>query len=239
VNVAKNDELLKLMKKSGCQGLLMGFEALEKGKLKKYGKSQNVKENLSPEKLYKDVINKLHKHGLSVNGYFCYGYEDTKQSILDSLEFILNAKLDVVNTPIIVPTPGTSLFEKLYDDIKFKDFPKDWNKYLGQLVYRPKSESEKDFYKAYITSAEKLVSVKEVLRRCLTTLLHSKSPFHAFIFLLINWNYRKLRKDHFSYMLKDDGDFKKAYEEWVSNSNGTRKLPVAAKGMLKVIGGRY
>ena len=25
-----------------------------------------------------DVIDKLHKHGLSVNGYFCYGYEDTK-----------------------------------------------------------------------------------------------------------------------------------------------------------------
>ena len=183
VNVAKNDELLKLMKKSGCQGLLMGLETLEKEKLKKYGKSQNVKENSSPEKLYKDVINKLHKHGLSVNGYFCYGYEDTQQSILDSLEFILNAKLDVVNTPIIVPTPGTSLFEKLYDDIKFKDFPKDWNKYLGQLVYRPKSESEKDFYKAYMTSAEKLVSVQEILRRCFTTLLHSRSPFHAFIFL--------------------------------------------------------
>jgi radical SAM superfamily enzyme YgiQ (UPF0313 family) len=213
VNVAKNEELLKLMKKSGCQGLLMGFESLDTGKLRKYGKSQNIKRSTTPEKLYIDVIDKLHKHGLAVNGYFCYGYEDTKQSILDSLEFIVKAKLDVVNTPIIVPTPGTPLYKKLYDEIKFKDFPKDWNKYLGQLVYHPKAESRKDFYKAYIASAEKLISVKEILRRCLTTLLHSKSPFHALIFLLINWNYRKLRKDHFSFMLKDDKDFKLAHEE--------------------------
>jgi len=81
------------------------------------------------------------------------------------------------------------------------------------LVYQPKAESRKDFYKAYITSAVKLLSVKEILRRCLTTFLHSKSPFHAFIFLLINWNYRKLRKDHLSFMLKEDKDFRLAHEE--------------------------
>ena len=73
VNVAKNEELLKLMKKSGCQGLLMGFESIEPAKLKEYGKAQNVKQNISPENLYKDVIDKLHRYGLSVNGYFCYG----------------------------------------------------------------------------------------------------------------------------------------------------------------------
>jgi radical SAM superfamily enzyme YgiQ (UPF0313 family) len=231
VNVAKNEELLKLMKKSGCQGLLMGFESLERETLEKYGKIQNVKQNMSPEKLYIDVIDKLHRHGLSVNGYFCYGYEDTRQSILESLEFIVKAKLDVVNTPIIVPTPGTPLYEKLYDEIKFKDFPKDWNKYLGQLVYRPKAESRKDFYQAYISSAEKLISVKEILRRCLTTLLHSKSPFHALIFLLINWNYRKLRKDHFSFMVRDDRDFRFAYQEWTSKSNGEKKAYMSHKNL--------
>ena len=213
VNVAKNEELLKLMKKSGCQGLLMGFESIEPGKLEEYRKVQNVKQNKSPEKLYKGVIDKLHKHGLSVNGYFCYGYRDTKQSILDSLNFILKAKLDVVNTPIIVPTPGTLLYKKLYDQINFKNFPQDWNKYLGMLVYQPIAESRKEFYKAYIVSAEKLISIKQILRRCLTTFLHSKSPFHAFIFLLINLNYRKLRKDHFAFMLKEDNDFKLAHEE--------------------------
>ena len=45
-----------------------------------------------------------------------------RQSILDSLEFIAKAKLDVVNTPIIVPTPGTPLYQKLYDKLEFKEF---------------------------------------------------------------------------------------------------------------------
>ena len=219
VNVANNDQLLKLMKRSGCQGLLMGFESLDENKLCIYGKSQNMKRNTSPEKFYKCVIEKLHQHGLSVNGYFCYGYEDTVNSIQSSLDFILKANLDVVNTPIIVPTPGTSLFDKLDSKLEYKNFPKDWNKYLGRLVYCPKSISKKDFYKAYIASAQKLISLKEIIKRCWTTLRHSKSPFHAFIFLLINWNYRKLRQDHLGFMLKDDMDFRIAYEEWKSDSN--------------------
>ena len=219
VNVAKNDELLKLMKRSGCQGLLMGFESLDEDKLCIYGKSQNVKQNTPLEKFYKSVIDRLHKHGLSVNGYFCYGYEDTANSIQSSLEFILKANLDVVNTPIIVPSPGTSLFRKLDNQLDYKNFPEDWNKYLGRLVYRPKNASKKDFYKAYVASAEKLISLREIIKRCWTTLRYSRSPFHALIFFLINWNYRKLRQDHLRYMVTDDRDFKVAYEEWKADSN--------------------
>jgi radical SAM superfamily enzyme YgiQ (UPF0313 family) len=218
VNVAKNSELLKLMKRSGCQGLLMGFESLDQDKLCIYGKSQNLKRDTPPEKLYKSVIDTLHRHGLSVNGYFCYGYEDTEYSIQSSLKFILKANLDVVNTPIIVPTPGTSLFEKLDHKLEYKNFPQDWSKYLGRLVYCPKSVSKKDFYKAYIASAKKLISLKEILKRSWTTLRHSKNPFHAFIFFLINWNYKKLRQDHLGFMLTDDMDFKLAYEEWKSDA---------------------
>jgi hypothetical protein len=104
------------------------------------------------------------------------------------------------------------------DQLEYENFPTDWNKFLGRLVYSPKSTSKKKFYKAYIASAQKLISLKEILKRCWTTMRHSRSLFHAFIFLLINWNYRKLRQDHLGFMIKDDKDFKIAYEEWKSDS---------------------
>jgi radical SAM superfamily enzyme YgiQ (UPF0313 family) len=93
INVSENEKLLKLMKKSGCLGLLIGFESTDVQTLRKSGKTQNLRKNESPAELYKDVINKLHKYGIAVDGYFCYGYEDTQKSILNSFEYILTPSI--------------------------------------------------------------------------------------------------------------------------------------------------
>ena len=85
VNVARNEILLQLMKKTGCLGLLIGFESVEASNLQARGKSQNLLMDENPEKAYKEVINELHKYGIAVNGYFCYGYEDTQESIQKAL----------------------------------------------------------------------------------------------------------------------------------------------------------
>ena len=156
---------------------------------------------------------KMHKHKMAVDGYFCYGYEDTPESILKTHEFILDSGIDVVNTPIIIPSPGTTQYKKLEDKIEYKNFPEDWNKYLGRLVYHPKYSSKKDFYKAYIRTNEELISFKEILKRAFTTLWHSRSPILAFIMFLINLNYKKLRRDHLDIVLEQDDDFRAAFDE--------------------------
>jgi len=213
INVADNEKLLKLMKKSGCLGLLVGFESIDIGILQKCGKTQNLRENEIPKELYKDVINKMHKHGIAVDGYFCYGYEDTQESILNSLEFIVNSGIDIINTPIVVPTPGTSLYKKLYDVIEFRNYPMDWNKYLGRLVYCPRKISKKEFYEAWIFSAKRVNSIKEILKRSCDSLIWSRHPFHTLMILLFNVGYRKTRKRTMSFLLEKDLDFKLAYDE--------------------------
>ena len=213
VNIADNEKLLELMKKSGCLGLLIGFESIDMEILQKYGKTQNLRKNEVPEKLYKDVINKMHKHGIAVDGYFCYGREDTQESILNSLEFIVNSRIDIINTPIVIPSPGTSLYKKLYNEIEFKSYPMDWNKYLSRLVYCPRKISKKEFYKAWIISARKLNSVKEILKRSYHSLIWSRDAFLTLMILLFNFGYKRIREKTISFLIKRDPDFKQAYED--------------------------
>ena len=213
INVVDNEKLLKLMKKSGCLGLLIGFESIDIGILQKCGKTQNLRENKISEEVYKAVIDKMHKHGIAVDGYFCYGYEDTQESILDSLEFIVNSGIDIINTPIVVPNPGTSLYKKICNDIEFKSFPIDWNKYLGRLVYFPRKVSKKEFYRAWIISARKVNSIREILKRSCNSLIWSRDPFHTLMILLFNLGHKRLREKTMSFLLEKDTDFKQAFEE--------------------------
>jgi radical SAM superfamily enzyme YgiQ (UPF0313 family) len=213
INIAQNETLLRLMKKSGCLGLLIGFESLDPGKLRVHGKTQNLAEKPIPEQSYRDIIQKLHKWGIAVNGYFCCGYEDTSESILNMTRFVTNSGLDIINTPIIIPSPGTSLFKKLYNKLEFKNFPSDWNHYLGRLVYTPKDTSKIDFYKAYILSVKKINSFREILKRSLRSLFWEGNLIFAFGLMLFNLSYRNLRKRGMAHLLQNDPDYKMAYLE--------------------------
>ena len=213
VNVVNNDYLLKLMKKTGCLGLLIGFASLDPAHLKASGKLQNIPKTEVMETSYRRVINKMHKYGISVNGYFCFGYEDTRESILESQEYILNSGVDIVNTPIVIPSPGTALFQKMENQLDFRHFPVDWKEYLGRLVYSPRNISKKEFYKAYIYTVNKLNSTGAILKRAFSSLLWSKNPFQTLMILFFNLGYRRLRKKGMQYLLDKDPDFKLAYDE--------------------------
>ena len=211
-NLAANGKLLSLMKRTGCMGLLIGFESLDPASLKRFSKPQNLRRNLSPRKFYGHVVNALHRHGIAVDGYFCFGFEDTPESILQTTEFILNSRIDIVHTPIIIPAPGTALHERLYSRLEFKDYPAAWKKYLGRLVYCPRSTTKKKFYEAFILSSRKLTSFTQIFRRASYSLTWSRDPVQSIMILLFNLGYRKLRERGLSALMEKDPDFQAAYD---------------------------
>ena len=148
-----------------------------------------------------------------MNGSFSYGYEDTQESILRSLDFITKSHIDIVNTPIVIPSPGTPLYKKLHDQIEFKNYPLDWNKYLGRLVYSPRKVSKKEFYKAYLFSTKRINSIKEILKRGFYSLTWSRNFFQSLMIFLFNLGYRRLRRRGMSFLLEQDSDFELACED--------------------------
>jgi radical SAM superfamily enzyme YgiQ (UPF0313 family) len=132
VNIAKDDEILDLCRKSGCMGILIGFESLSADSLSHMGKRFNKPQN------YIDVINKVHDYGIGINGSFVLGFDHDDEGIFDrTLEFIVKAKLDVCYFSILTPYPGTRLYTQMREEGRLIDH--DWSNYnTNYVVYKPK-----------------------------------------------------------------------------------------------------
>jgi radical SAM superfamily enzyme YgiQ (UPF0313 family) len=111
VNIARDMELLDLMAASGCQGLLIGFESLDKDNLASVGKAVNVGAD------YTGLLSELRKRGIVVYGTFLLGLDsDDTESYREGLGFAVDERLFMAAFNHVVPFPGTPLYGKLDGD---------------------------------------------------------------------------------------------------------------------------
>ena len=83
-----DEELLNLMKESGCVGILIGFESLNCDNLAAMNKRMN-----NSCDFYDSILKNLRNHGLAVYATFIFGYDnDNKDSFEDTLRFALRHK---------------------------------------------------------------------------------------------------------------------------------------------------
>jgi len=111
ISVAEDEELLSLLRPSGCRQLLIGFESVVRGSLEGMeSKDWKLKQYDS----YLSAINKIQSHGISVNGCFILGLDnDTPDVFKQTLEFIKESQLLEVQLTILTPFPGTRLYERM------------------------------------------------------------------------------------------------------------------------------
>ena len=108
MNIAYNDRLLRKMKEAGCFHVQIGFQTVNPRSLEWATIRQNKIEK------YKFVVNRLHKYGILVVGFFIFGFDyDDKQIFPRTLETINEMDLDDAYLYILTPYPGTKLYDKL------------------------------------------------------------------------------------------------------------------------------
>lgn len=146
-DVAKDEELVKLMARANCRQLCIGFESVDPEVLKSYHKKQ------TPEDVTR-CIEVLHKYGIRVHGMFISeGYSD----IYDRLG------IDSLQLSILIPLIGSRLYGGVKAAGRFiaERFPTDWKLFDGgHVVHWPDNMSPfemqkqtlqamKDFYSRY------------------------------------------------------------------------------------------
>src|SRR6516165_3584632 len=67
--VAEDAELLDLAAKSGCRGLLIGFESVSQATLEETRKGFHKAQN------YAEIVKRLHDHGIGIQGCFVFGFD--------------------------------------------------------------------------------------------------------------------------------------------------------------------
>lgn len=129
--IAWDEELLSLASKSGCRGLLVGFETVSLNSLAESAKKFNAHQS------YESVIERLHDSGIAIMGTFVFGFDADEPDIFHRVtEFVIKNKIDLPRYSILTPFPGTPLHRRL--DAEGRILSKNWELYDGQhVVYQP------------------------------------------------------------------------------------------------------
>ena len=165
IDFANNPEILKWAQKSGCLGVHIGFESISEESLQGIRKIRNLKVGV---RNYRDVISKIHSHGIGVHGAFVLGNDGDDKDIFErTVEFILNSKIDTASFTILTPLPGTRLYRRLSSEgrLLLTNYPEDWKYYdCERAVFKPKhmtpEELEDGVYRIYQQVDSRVVSLK-------------------------------------------------------------------------------
>lgn len=159
-DVAKDIELVKLMRAAGCQTVFIGFESIDPINLKAMHKDQSVND-------IETAIKLLNKHNIQVHGMFVFGFEnDTPASIQETIRFVTRSQISTVQFLILTPLPGTATFEQLKRDGRIKFF--DWTLYdAHHAVFETEHLTIDQIQKAQIKGHQSFYSLRQLLKRML------------------------------------------------------------------------
>jgi radical SAM superfamily enzyme YgiQ (UPF0313 family) len=112
VRVSEDDELLGLMRDSGCQQVLIGLESPRRASLDGVELKSNWK--LRQQEYYTSAIAKIQSYGITVNGCFILGLDgDTPEVFDDVFQFVKASSLYDVQITFLTAFPGAPLYYRL------------------------------------------------------------------------------------------------------------------------------
>lgn len=185
INIAEDEELLCLMKKSGCFGLLIGFESLNNNNLKQMGKEWN-----GGIEHYTKALKRLRGHGIGIYATFVFGYDDDDvDSFSNTLDFAIENKFLLAAFNHLVPFPGTPLYNQLKKEGRLL-FDKWWldSKYrFGDVAFHPKQMSPEELSQGCMEARRKFYRFSSILRRFSDLKANCRNPYIAMQFLSLNF----------------------------------------------------
>ena len=159
VVIAHDPELMDLMARSGCRGLLLGLEAIDGEKLGKIHKTFNASVD------YAELIRELHARKIAVQGCFVFGLDDDTPDIFEkTADYAIELGIDLPRFAVLTPFPGTPLFRRL--ETEGRILTKNWELYDGQhVVFRPLGMSPEELLRGHELAWKKVYGWKGMFRR--------------------------------------------------------------------------
>ncbi|MBI5683221.1 MAG: B12-binding domain-containing radical SAM protein [Deltaproteobacteria bacterium] len=158
VDVAKDPELLDLMKRSNCHTVYIGFESINPDTLKIYNKKQSLED-------IENCIKKLHEHNVGIHGMFVFGSDhDSIETIRDTVKFAKKNDLESVQFMILTPLPGTRFFFEMEQQNRL--ISKDWSLYdAHHVVFTPKNMSYYELQAETLQATKRFYSFGQIIKR--------------------------------------------------------------------------
>ncbi|MCX5645592.1 MAG: radical SAM protein [Phycisphaerae bacterium] len=159
MNVSQEEELLTLMRESGCGAIFIGFESLSAGNLDQMHKVVNRRYD------YAEVIRRIQAHGMLIQASFILGYDGDCASVFDELiDFIKESHLLAPVINILTPFPRTELFGRL--ESQGRILHQDWSRYdTKHVVFVPAHMAPDELLEGYRKVNQEVYSFSSILER--------------------------------------------------------------------------
>jgi radical SAM superfamily enzyme YgiQ (UPF0313 family) len=164
LNVAQDDELLRLMRQANFTTIFIGIESPRAASLEETHKTQNLRGSLL------DSVHRIQRAGMEVMAGMIVGFDHDDPSIFEEqFRFIQDARIPVSMTGMLNAVPKTPLYDRL--------------KKAGRLIAEsvgdqfvftniiPEGMSRVQLYEGYKTLLERLYSYRNYRRRTMQLIL--------------------------------------------------------------------
>jgi radical SAM superfamily enzyme YgiQ (UPF0313 family) len=188
INAAHDEEFLKLIKASGCQGLLIGFESLNPENLKRMRKSFNTMRGG-----YERALENLKRHEIPLYVTFILGYdEDHGDTLQETLAFAERHRFYIVAFNHLTPFPGTPLYDRLEREgrLLYDRWWLDPAYRYGMVPFAPRGMTAEDVKQRCIEARQQFYSLRSILKRSANFSVNSRNLFMWSHFFSINLLFR-------------------------------------------------
>ena len=157
MNFLHKPEVAEIAGRSGCDLMSIGFESLNPDILKSMNKGANRLQN------YSTVVGNLHKHGIAIQGYFMFGFDDdNEKSFQATYDFIMQNRVEFPVFSLVTPFPGTPFYEEMKPRIRHFD----WDKYdTYHYMYEPKKISGEKLLENFVKLQQEVYKGRAIMKR--------------------------------------------------------------------------
>ncbi|MFH0819721.1 MAG: radical SAM protein [bacterium] len=166
---AKDKELLRLMKQTGCFMNFIGFESINPKTLVAYEKKQTLAE-------IEQSIKAFQRFGIKIHGMFVLGAdEDEVATIKETVRFAKRLDIDTVQFMILTPLPGTRVWQEFVDQARIIDI--NYSHYdAHHTVYKPKRMTSYELQIETFRAMKKFYSWRGIFQRLLKAIITWSAP---------------------------------------------------------------
>ena len=197
LNFADDEEVLHWASKAGCKMVFLGLEAEEVDALTEVNKRLNLKIGVNT---YTESLRRIQRAGIAVLGAFIFGMDsDTPEKLCRRARYMMSSRVDVMQTTVLTPLPGTRLFERYLQEerLLYTNFPRDWDHYdMTEVTYLPGKMTPHELTH-WNNKLNKQMYARNVLtRKAFQTLWHTHDMTATAFAWSSNLNYRNVSNGH-------------------------------------------
>jgi radical SAM superfamily enzyme YgiQ (UPF0313 family) len=181
MNLADDEELLRLAAKSGCVAVYIGFESPSVEGLTELNKTFNIRRGRD----IRGSVQRIRRHGILVVGSFIMGLDVDERGIGRRIaEAARLYGVDFINVLFLTPLPGTRLWQKMESEgrVICRAFPEDWRYYTltypvaryNHLSWAEIIAENEDCYRAFY-------SCRRIISRVITSLWQMCKPWRTLL----------------------------------------------------------